>query len=165
MKVLIPLDKTFCSSVAIDSVLNGLWSADTEFEIITVIEFIPEHYSSYARYLDAYYEAEQHLRHQAEKFIESKIQLIANRFPHNRVTGNVMIGPAADTILARAEAIDANLIVLGTNSRKGLNRLMLGSVAEKVARCARCAVEIVRYKQVVQKGTQTKKVRESLEPA
>ncbi len=37
-----------------------------------------------------------------------------------------------DAILATADQIDAELIVMGTHGRSGVNRLMLGSVTEKV---------------------------------
>ena len=43
-----------------------------------------------------------------------------------------------------AERIDADLIVVGTHGRSGLQRMMLGSVAEKVTRLAPCSVLIVR---------------------
>lgn len=39
-----------------------------------------------------------------------------------------------DAILATAERIDAELIVMGTHGRSGVNRLMLGSVTENVLR-------------------------------
>lgn len=45
-------------------------------------------------------------------------------------------GGAAPEILAKAEAIRADLIVLGTHGRSGFERLVLGSVAEKVLRKA-----------------------------
>lgn len=46
--------------------------------------------------------------------------------------------PAA--IVSRAEALAANLVVMGTHGRTGFNRLVLGSVAEKVLRTAPCPV-------------------------
>jgi nucleotide-binding universal stress UspA family protein len=48
-----------------------------------------------------------------------------------------------EAILERARALPADLIVLGTHGRSGVNRLMLGSVAEKVLRQAGCPVMIV----------------------
>lgn len=43
-----------------------------------------------------------------------------------------------------AERVDADLIVVGTHGRNGIQRLMLGSVAEKVTRLAPCSVLVVR---------------------
>jgi nucleotide-binding universal stress UspA family protein len=45
-------------------------------------------------------------------------------------------GPAWEEVLAAATLVQADLIVLGTHGRRGLNRALLGSVAEKVVRMA-----------------------------
>lgn len=47
---------------------------------------------------------------------------------------------AADEILSAADSIDADMIVTGTHGREGLAHVILGSVAEKVVRRARCPV-------------------------
>jgi nucleotide-binding universal stress UspA family protein len=49
-------------------------------------------------------------------------------------------GQAASEILSRAHAMAADLLVLGTHGRSGFERLVLGSVAEKVLRKAECPV-------------------------
>jgi nucleotide-binding universal stress UspA family protein len=49
-------------------------------------------------------------------------------------------GDAASEILDRAQAIPSDLIVLGTHGRSGFERLVLGSVTEKVIHKARCPV-------------------------
>ena len=49
-------------------------------------------------------------------------------------------GPAAVEILARAQAMPSDLIVMGTHGRSGFERLVLGSVTEKVLRQAACPV-------------------------
>jgi nucleotide-binding universal stress UspA family protein len=51
-------------------------------------------------------------------------------------------GPAADTILLFASN-GYDLLVMGTHGRTGLARLMMGSVAQKVARRAPCPVMTV----------------------
>lgn len=53
-------------------------------------------------------------------------------------------GDVHDEIVRKAEEIKAGLIVMGTHGRRGLNRLLLGSVAESVARRAHCAVLLIR---------------------
>jgi nucleotide-binding universal stress UspA family protein len=53
-------------------------------------------------------------------------------------------GSAAERLVALAAAIDADLIVIGTNNRTGLTRLLLGSVAEEVVRTASCGVLVLR---------------------
>lgn len=43
-------------------------------------------------------------------------------------------------IIAAAEESRADLVVMGTHGRRGVARALLGSVAEKVVRCAPCPV-------------------------
>jgi nucleotide-binding universal stress UspA family protein len=47
-------------------------------------------------------------------------------------------------ILDEAKAWGADLIVLGSHGRHGLDRLLMGSVSESVALYAHCSVEVVR---------------------
>ena len=49
-------------------------------------------------------------------------------------------GEAATAIVRQAEAIHADMIVIGTHGRSGLPHMLLGSVAEKVVRMASCSV-------------------------
>lgn len=56
----------------------------------------------------------------------------------------VEVGDPRDTIVATAEALSADLIVMGTHGRRGLSRVMMGSVAEDVIRHAPCPVLAVR---------------------
>lgn len=52
----------------------------------------------------------------------------------------------ADAIVKFAAQVSADMILIGTHGRTGLARMFVGSVAEKVARTAGCAVLIVRPK-------------------
>ena len=52
----------------------------------------------------------------------------------------VLSGDPARTVLDQAHAVQADLLVLGTHGRSGFERLVLGSVAEKVLRRATCPV-------------------------
>lgn len=57
---------------------------------------------------------------------------------------HVVEGPPADTILAYASESGADLIVMGTHGRSGVNRWMLGSVAERVLRASEIPVLTVQ---------------------
>ncbi len=58
------------------------------------------------------------------------------------------VGDARSVIEATAQKIHADLIVMGTHGRRGLTRLLLGSVAESVVRTAPCPVLLVRAPEV-----------------
>jgi nucleotide-binding universal stress UspA family protein len=52
----------------------------------------------------------------------------------------VQTGVAADSILSFAQLQKADVIVMGTHGRRGFDRLMLGSVTDRVMRTAPCPV-------------------------
>jgi nucleotide-binding universal stress UspA family protein len=57
------------------------------------------------------------------------------------LTSNVL----ADAIVSHAASAGVDLIVIGTHGRKGVSRLLLGSVAERVVRAAPCPVLTVHH--------------------
>ena len=58
--------------------------------------------------------------------------------------GAVSHGPPAETVLDLADAWEASLVVVGTHGRRGLARVLVGSVAEAVLRRSRVPVLVVR---------------------
>jgi universal stress protein A len=56
----------------------------------------------------------------------------------------LMVGDPAEAILQLAADEHVDLIVMGTHGRRGLTRLLMGSVAEAVVRRATCPVLTVR---------------------
>jgi nucleotide-binding universal stress UspA family protein len=68
------------------------------------------------------------------------------RLPLLRVEAHRSIGNPADEIVWLAAHLNADRILLGSHNRRGLKRMLLGSVAEKVVRLAGCEVTVVRDK-------------------
>lgn len=62
------------------------------------------------------------------------------------VTRHVLCGAPVDEIVGLGKKYEADLIVVGTHGRRGVSRLLLGSVAEGVLRNAQCPVLVVREK-------------------
>jgi nucleotide-binding universal stress UspA family protein len=60
------------------------------------------------------------------------------------VTTSVWYGPPAAAIVDAAAATRAELIVMSTHGRSGLNRLVLGSVAESVLRATHVPILLLR---------------------
>ncbi len=56
------------------------------------------------------------------------------------VTSKVLAGDVGEEILNYAVEVNANLIIMGTHGYKGLERIMFGSVADKVVKTACCPV-------------------------
>jgi nucleotide-binding universal stress UspA family protein len=59
------------------------------------------------------------------------------------VESHCVAGPPVETILSEAARWEANLVIVGTAGRRGLSRLVLGSVAEGVIRRAGCPLLVV----------------------
>ncbi|HYB89598.1 MAG TPA: universal stress protein [Candidatus Binataceae bacterium] len=62
----------------------------------------------------------------------------------DKVTTAVMVGPPVTTLADYANQQQISLIVMGTHGRTGGERLLMGSVSEKLARNAPCSVLIYR---------------------
>lgn len=92
---------------------------------------IPE----YERYLHA--DAEEHLRKVQEELVSKGV----------KVRTQVGHGAAAEEIVLIAKTEAADLIVISTHGSTGLERLVFGSVAEKVVRLAECPVLTVRQRE------------------
>jgi nucleotide-binding universal stress UspA family protein len=60
------------------------------------------------------------------------------------VERRLLSGDPADAIIRLAETEHIDLIVMGTHGRRGLSRLLMGSVAEAVVRAAPCPVLTVK---------------------
>ena len=61
----------------------------------------------------------------------------------SRVDSKLVQGAAASEVVAMAKSGGYDLIAIGTHGRTGLKHALLGSVAEKVVRHARCPVLVV----------------------
>lgn len=99
-------------------------------------------------YLDRTEKAEFHKRSEesANKAFE-QITAMALKRKMNKDSVHTIIkqGKRPSTaILDVAKAVKADLIIMGSHGHSGLNRLMLGSVANEVVTQAKCAVLITK---------------------
>jgi nucleotide-binding universal stress UspA family protein len=143
-KILVPVDFSAGSAQALDYAL-GLVGAGTSLHLLHVAEI-----NSVVEGLGSadFPEVERRLREHADRQLTALIRdRIGGRVP---ATVEVRSGwpfggkrPYAEIVDA-ARAIGADLIVLGTQGRTGLDHLLLGSTAERVVRHAPCPVLTVR---------------------
>ena len=59
-------------------------------------------------------------------------------------SGQVLTGYAAEEILNFADREQVDMIVMGTHGRKGIDRVLFGSVAEKIVKSAKIPVLTIR---------------------
>lgn len=84
-----------------------------------------------------------HLHHdysQVRSRSQSALQSLLPTDPAVRSNYHVVLGDPAQQIVDVAEQKNVSLIVLGTHQRKGLQRILKGSVTESVLRYASCPV-------------------------
>jgi nucleotide-binding universal stress UspA family protein len=68
----------------------------------------------------------------------------ARRQRRGEVVGHFMVGDPTTEVLRFCSDHKADLLVIGTHDHHGLERLLLGSIAETLVRKAQCAVLVVR---------------------
>jgi nucleotide-binding universal stress UspA family protein len=86
------------------------------------------------------------LMEEAQRHLDFHLRM-ARRQCTSPVTGHLAAGDPVDEILKRARSLSADVLLVGTHDPLGLERFLLGSTAEKVAKRAPCSVFIVRQKQ------------------
>jgi nucleotide-binding universal stress UspA family protein len=74
---------------------------------------------------------------------EGYLKRIAKTFPADKVSCTVESGQPEDVIIEKAGS-DATLTAMATHGRSGINRLLMGSVAEKVLRSATNPLILIR---------------------
>ena len=86
----------------------------------------------------------------AQAFVDARQRLARLTKQHVQplipIIYRVGLGVAYSVIVEAATNTQADLVVMGSEGRTGVNRFLVGSVAEKVVRHARCPVLVVRNK-------------------
>ena len=144
MRILLALDDSKCSAGATDALIAQIKTKDAEVRVLHVLEPFPV---SLARRMGSrespdFVAARLEQRARAEKLLARATEKL--RSAGFKVTTLSEEGDARSVILDWADKWHADLIIVGSHGRKGLDRFLIGSVSEAVARHARCSVEIVR---------------------
>ncbi len=79
----------------------------------------------------------------AEKTMDTFIQ---ENFSEVEVSGQVLTGDGTEDILQFADQENIDMIIMGTHGRKGIDRVLFGSMAEKVVKTAKIPVLTIRPK-------------------
>lgn len=144
MKILLAIDDSPCSQEATQNVLRHFRVQDTEVRVLSVVEPISAYISAdaFPHYVPQVEEIEKDRRKQAGELVAKVARNL--REAGFKATELVDLGDAKTVIIDHATKWGADLIVVGSHGLKGLNRFLLGSVSDAVARHASCSVEIVR---------------------
>jgi nucleotide-binding universal stress UspA family protein/predicted transcriptional regulator len=81
---------------------------------------------------------------QAKEFARLGGERIKSSFPEWDVSAEYLVGDPADALMERATNWGADLIVVGSQGRPAIGRLILGSVSRKIVTEARCSVRVAQ---------------------
>jgi nucleotide-binding universal stress UspA family protein len=146
MHVLLAVDGSSCSQAAVQAVIDRFTPEQTEIKVINAVEWMREMplCFQYASGPTAGHDVAQSRRQSFERAREL-VERVAAELELKGFHPSVET-PDADprhAIVDAARDWPADLIVLGSHGRRGIDRLLLGSVAESIARHAPCPVDIV----------------------
>jgi nucleotide-binding universal stress UspA family protein len=140
-RILCPIDFSEFSAKAYDYAQSLAWHYKASLLLEHVTESLTPMYPYYA-FPNAYLEISQELRTHAEQQLQEFAK--THTRPGVQPECSVHEGAVANVILDLAEAQDVSLIVMGTHGLRGIDRVLLGSVTDKVLRKAHCPVLAVR---------------------
>lgn len=150
LKILLATDGSDCSVGAAHSVANRPWPAGTVFKVLSVEELtLPDGQMAGSSLASIYpqsllEELISYTRDRAESAVKTATEILERAGQKVVAAHKMPVGEPRALILATAEAWGADLIVLASHGRSGLDRLLMGSVAESVAVHAPCSVEVIR---------------------
>lgn len=140
MKILLPVDGSDYTRrmLAYLAAHTELLPGDHEYTVFTVIE----PFSPYDANLAKAVSMEAFMREQAEQVL-GPIRSFAQQQGW-KVRTDYVPGTAVQAIVGRAEALEPDLIVMGTHGRSPLGSLVLGSVANGVLGNCKIPVLLIR---------------------
>jgi nucleotide-binding universal stress UspA family protein len=138
-KILIPTDGSDYSMRAAQYGISAAKLLGAEITIIYVIDTVVLDQISK---ITARENVEKELKQDGERYVKYIVGL-AERFGV-KASRLMVTGRPFEQIVHAAKELGVNLIVMGTYGRKGAERILIGSVAERVIEYASCPVLVVK---------------------
>ena len=133
-KIIVPVDfQQYTDEIAefATAMANKLAAKIVFFHVVESMVFYSDFVPTYMPVKD-----EEAIAH-AEKRMNDLVE------KHSKIwmgcSGKVKSGDVVDTIVDFAKEEDADLIIIGTHGARGLEKILLGSVAERVVKRSACA--------------------------
>ena len=140
-KILVPVDFSKCSGAAVEHAMALCKAFHARLTLLHVVE-PAVHGDNYVTVGSSLDPLNQNLVEAAHEKLDQYARKTAGEEAH--VETLVRIGRAYSEIPDTAEALGADLIVVGSCGTAGMNTSLLGSTAERVVRHAPCPVLTVR---------------------
>ena len=147
MRVLLAVDDSKYSEAAVQALIGQFAPKGNDVRVLHVIEPLPSIYDGAQwGYVADWQAVIREQRKAAEELVAQTAKTL--RAAGFEITTAIEDGDPKAVVLDCAAKWPADLILLGPHGRKGLERFLLGSVSEGVARHATCSVQIVRPRNV-----------------
>ena len=127
--ILVPTDFHESSERALAVALDLAVQFESEVMLLHAAWLPPYYYAAYAEGLAWPLDE---LEGQAKTALDAAVTKAKERYP--KIVGSLTAGEPWQQILEASKERGADLIVMGTHGRRGVSRIFLGSVAEKVVR-------------------------------
>jgi len=137
-RILCPIDFSEFSASAYQHALSVAEHYRAKLVAQHIVEMWRHPSGDFAASAGVYEEYSQALRESGKE----QLQEFVKKHTNDEIQPELVVqtGVAADSILSFAQLQKADVIVMGTHGRRGFDRLMLGSVTDRVMRTAPCPV-------------------------
>jgi universal stress protein A len=137
-RILVAVDLTSDGNRVLEQAIELCQQNGATLSLVNVVEHIPYVYSAESSFPEIP-DIEKQLGHKAEESMEK----IKEDFYISDSTSYIRSGSAKHEIIELAKEIEADLLVIGSHGRHGL-QLLLGSTANGILHLAKCDVLAVR---------------------
>ena len=143
MHLILGVDDSPCSKVAVEFVRGMSWPAGTTTTVVCalplVVSAVPEAYLMMAEQFES-------ARKEQKARDEEHVAAIAARLTAGGIAAKGLVedGDPRLALVDVARREHADLVVVGSHGRTGLKKLVLGSVASHITTHAPCSVLVVR---------------------
>ncbi len=150
MRILLAIDGSAPSHDAIEEVAHRPWPSSSTLRILSVIQPYTPPATEVVLASATFEDIRERQEQEAEQLTrQAREQVAASGLS---VETEVRVGDPRTTIVDAADEWRADLIVVGSHGRTGINRLVMGSVAQAVVAQAHCSVEVVRRRKKVERS-------------
>lgn len=139
-KILFPVDFTSASAKIVPYVKEMTKKFGGSVDLVHVVRG-SEEFAGFEMGAAWYTALEKDLLAGAEKAMD---RFVEDNFEGQEVSTKVIVGNVVDEIIDYSQKNGVDMIIIGTHGRKGLEKMMFGSVAEGVVKRSACPVLTIR---------------------
>lgn len=144
-RVVTPIDFSENSKLIADSAAFMAGKYGATFHLV----FVVQNFEDYS----GFFVPQMHMPNLEDELLTGAEERMASFIEENKkgyedlgvveVINKVLMGDVAEQIIEYSNEVMADMIIMGTHGYKGLEKIMFGSVADKVVRAALCPVTTI----------------------